>query len=214
MTDSPGMELEVYSDVVCPWCWIGTTRLRRAIAVVDPTISIRWRAFQLDPTAPTTPRPVLDAYTAKFGSAEAARAIIDRVTEAAAADGLDMRLDRAQRANTLDAHRLIAWSQDPEPDGTDALCDALFLAYFNEGRDIAAADTLIDCVRLAGLDGDEAGDILGSDHYHRDVLDDIATAADHGISGVPATLVGSGWAIPGAQDQGTFERILRRLASA
>lgn len=212
--------VDVVSDIVCPWCWIGTTRLRRAAATVSQRhsveVAIRWKAFQLDPTAPRTPEPVAVAYAKKFGSEEAATRIIDQVTEVARADGLDMRLDRAQRANTLDGHRLIAWVDEQEragraPSGTtDRVAETLFRNYFHDGLDIADHDTLVDAARDAGLDAEATATYLDSDDGIDHVRQQLAEAHERGISSVPTTVVPSGWAVPGAQDVETFVRLLER----
>src|SRR5215207_5970885 len=107
-----GVLVEIYSDVVCPWCYIGKRRFEKALAGFDRAdeVKVVWKPYQLDPTAPPTPTPVREAYARKFGGPDAASQIIDRVTAAAAGEGLEFLLDRALRANTFDAHRLMWWA--------------------------------------------------------------------------------------------------------
>ncbi len=110
--------MEIYSDVVCPWCYIGKRRFEEALNEFEHAdeIDVRWRPFQLDPRAPATPSPVLDAYARKFGGPERAMEIIDHITSVAASVGLDFHLDIAQRGNTFAAHRLL-WHVRDDPRG-------------------------------------------------------------------------------------------------
>ncbi|MEZ5216713.1 MAG: DsbA family oxidoreductase [Ilumatobacteraceae bacterium] len=145
------MLIEVWSDVVCPWCYIGKRKLELALSQYEgPEPEVRYRAFQLDPRAPHGPgMPVREAYAKKFGGEEAADRILQRVTEAAAEVGLGFRLDRAIRANTLDAHRLLALALE---EGVQRqLKEELLQAYFVDGQDIGASSTLVERGVSAGL---------------------------------------------------------------
>lgn len=215
-TDTPTLRVEIWSDVVCPWCYIGKRRFERAVDELagEIDIEISYRPYQLDPTAsPGKSGPVFDAYVRKFGGPEQARAIIDRVTDAAAGEGLGFRMDRALRANTLLAHRLLWWAEQPSS-GLDqtALKERLLQAYFVDGLDIGLPETLADCAAELGADRDQVLGVLAGDAGLREVGDYLERAADHGISAVPTFVIDGRWAVPGAQDTDTFVNVMRRLA--
>lgn len=211
----PRVTVDVWSDVVCPWCYIGKRRFERAVAELDGEIDVdvRYRPYQLDPTAsPGTTRPVFEAYAKKFGGPQQAQMVIDRVTAAAAADGLDFRMDRALRANTLLAHRLLWWAEQPDvPLSQIDLKERLLQAYFVDGRDVGDPDTLADLAAELGADRDEVRRFLDGDGGLAAVRADLERAADQGISAVPTFVIDGRWAIPGAQDPETFVNVLRRL---
>lgn len=218
------LPIEVYSDVVCPWCYIGKRRLSSASTILedgtdgeDPiTIDVTPRAFQLDPTAPVdVATPVIDAYAKKFGGVARATQIIEQVTEVAAADGLEFRLDRAVRANTLRAHRLIWWANRAGStlDVSDVE-DRIMAAYFTDGRNIGSIDTLADIAAEAGADRTEVIAMLDGTTGIDEVADDLKRAADLTITGVPTLVLGGTWGITGAQDADTLVRLLRNYAAA
>jgi predicted DsbA family dithiol-disulfide isomerase len=212
----PVIQVEIWSDVVCPWCYIGKRRFERAVAELEGEIEldVSYRPYQLDPTAsPGKAGPVFDAYAKKFGGPDQARAIIDRVTQTAADDGLEFRMDRALRANTLLAHRLLWWSEQPDsPIGQHELKERLLQAYFHDGLDIGLPETLADCAAELGADRDQVLSWLASDAGVTEVAAYLEQAADNGISAVPTFVINGQWAIPGAQDTDTFVNVLRRLA--
>lgn len=217
------LTIEIWSDVVCPWCYIGKRRFERALRRLgdDPELGfdletdldVSYRAFQLDPTAPPgASQPVIEAYTKKFGGVERAQTIIDQVTEAAAGDGLEFRLDIAQRANTLQAHRLLWWAERAStPVAQSELNEAMLRAYFVEGRDIGDVAVLADVAAALGADSDEVVGFLESGEGTTEVAEQLERAADLGITAVPTFVVNGEWGIPGAQDSDTFEHLLRRL---
>lgn len=211
----PRVTVDIWSDVVCPWCYIGKRRFERALAELDGEIDVdvRYRPYQLDPTAsPGASRPVFEAYAKKFGGPEQARMIIDRVTETAAADGIEFRMDRALRANTLLAHRLLWWAEQPgSPVAQAELKERLLQAYFVDGCDVGDPDVLADLAAEIGADRDDVLRYLGSDDGLQQVRSSLAEAAERGISAVPTFVVNDQWAIPGAQDPETFVNVLRRL---
>jgi predicted DsbA family dithiol-disulfide isomerase len=212
---APPIRVEIWSDVVCPWCYIGKRRFERAVADLDGEIEldIAYRPYQLDPTAsPGKTQPVFEAYVRKFGGPEQARMILDRVTTAAAGDGLEFRMDRALRANTLLAHRLIWWAEQPgSPVPQERLKERLLQAYFVDGLDVGDPDTLADCAAEVGFDRDAAVKFLASDQGRAEVAAYFEQAAGSGISAVPTFVINGQWAIPGAQDPETFVTVLRRL---
>jgi predicted DsbA family dithiol-disulfide isomerase len=205
------MRIDIWSDIVCPWCYLGARRLDAAITELDwgDEIEIVWRAFQLDPTSPTTPGDLKQAIERKYGPG-AFDNMTGRLTELGPAVGIDYRFDLAQRVNTLDAHRLMAWALDQGVDAQNRLGERLFKAYFTEGHDIADHDMLRRCADDAGLDGTDAGEMLAAGGFADDVAADLEAAADRGISAVPTFVVADRLAIPGAQDVETLVSLLGR----
>jgi predicted DsbA family dithiol-disulfide isomerase len=214
------LRVEIWSDVICPWCYIGKRRFERALDALstgdDPVeVDVIYRAYQLDPTAPKDRSvPAREGYAKKFGGAERADAILDHLTRTAAEDGLAFRMDIAQRSNTLLAHRLL-WLAGERADGSqERLKEALLEAYFVQGRHIGDRDTLAEIAApILDSTAEEVLDFLASDSGVGEVNEELAQAASHGITGVPTYVIEGQWAIPGAQDSDTFERVLRRAAS-
>ena len=213
--NAPAIQVEIWSDVVCPWCYIGKRRFERAVDELDGEIELDvvYRPYQLDPTAsPGKSQPVFEAYARKFGGPEQATAIIERVTEAAAGDGLAFRMDLALRANTLLAHRLLWLAEQAEsPVGQEALKERLLQAYFIDGLDIGDPGVLADCAADVGFDRAAVIEFLDTDRGRAEVADYLEQAASNGISAVPTYVINGQWAIPGAQDTETFVNVLRRL---
>ena len=215
-TRVPTLAIEIWSDVVCPWCYIGKRRFEHAAAELDGEIDLDvvYRPYQLDPTAsPGKSGPVFDAYVKKFGGPDQAQMLIDRVTDTAAGEGLEFRMDRALRANTLLAHRLLWWAEQPDsPIEQTALKERLLQAYFVDGLDIGLPETLADCAAELGADRDDVLGFLSGDGGRAEVSAMLHQAADSGITAVPTFVIDGQWAIPGAQDTNTFVNVLRRLA--
>ena len=209
------MRVEIYSDVVCPWCYIGKRKFEAALAQFEGAddVEVVWRPYQLDPTAPPgAAQPVMDAYAKKFGGPERAAAIIENVTNVAAEVGLGFRMDRAVRANTRDAHRLLGWAERTA--GTHVqgeLKERLLQAYFVDGRNIGDHDTLAALAADAGLDQAAAFALLDSDDGLAELNEELAEAASHGITAVPTFVFDGQWAVPGAQEPELFVRALRRM---
>ncbi len=215
------MQVEIWSDVVCPWCYIGKRRVaeHRDVSSVD----VVYRPYQLDPTArPGMSEPVVDTYARKFGGPERAAEILDRVTSLAAADGIDFEMQIALRANTLLAHRLLWFAEQHDraesvagTSGLDGLQSALeerlLQAYFTEGLDIGDPGVLTECAVHVGFDRNEVSSFLAGDVGHAEVMEDLATAAANGITAVPTFVFNGQFALPGAQDVALFERVLEKL---
>lgn len=212
---APAIRVEIWSDVVCPWCYIGKRRFESAVEQLDGEIDldIVYRPYQLDPTAsPGKSMPVIEAYARKFGGPEQARAIIDRVTDEAAGEGVEFRMDRALRANTLLAHRLLWLAELPgSPVDQTALKERLLQAYFIDGLDIGDPEVLADCAAEIGFPRQDALDFLEGDGGRAEVAAYLEQAMDSGISAVPTFVINGQWAIPGAQDADTFVNVIRRL---
>ena len=208
------MSIEIWSDVVCPWCYIGKRRFEAAAEQLRDEVDLQivYRPYQLDPTAPPTPSPAREAYAKKFGGPEQAQAIFDKVTEVAAGEGLEFRMDLAQRANTLAAHRLL-WLAEATGQ-QQVLKERLLRAYFTEGRDISSHDTLAELAAEVGMPADNVRAYLASNDGTAQVRQWLDTAHEEGITAVPTYVLEGKWAIPGAQDTDTFVRVIRKLLAA
>jgi predicted DsbA family dithiol-disulfide isomerase len=222
------MQIEIWSDVVCPWCFIGKRRFEAALekvtsgpdAIKQP-FEIVYRAYQLDPTAPAnSSAPVREVYAKKFGGADRADKIIAQLTETAALDGIEFRMDIGQRSNTILAHRLMWWTGvNHDYEVQSRLKENLLNAYFTNGVNVGDSEELIAIgVHTIPHDSDdlEFAEFLraffASDAGKGEVAEELATAVSHGITGVPTYVINGQWSIPGAQDSETFERVLRRTA--
>ncbi len=210
------MRVEIWSDVVCPWCYIGKRKFEAALASYqgDETFEIVWRPFQLDPTAPKgTAQPVKQVYEKKFGGPERAAAIIEHVSSVAAGVGLDFNMDRAVRANTMDAHRLIGYALSADgPAMQSAVKERLLRAYFTEGRNIGDVATLASLAVEVGMGHDEVSAFLASDKGTTELAAELEEAFDVGVTGVPHFVFDGRWAIAGAQDPELFLRAFQRMA--
>ncbi|MER7440200.1 DsbA family oxidoreductase [Micromonospora avicenniae] len=196
------MEIEIYADVVCPWCYIGKHRLEQALASYDGEVTVRYRPFQLDPSPVPEPVPVVEALGAKFGGTANARQMVARVTEAAAGAGLRLDYDRAIAANTFDAHRLVAYAT--ERGRAAEMVEALYQAHFVRGIDIGSRDALTELAVQVGLDGADARRYLDSDEGTKAVAAELAKARDLGISSVPTFVLAGKYGISGAQEPQTL----------
>ena len=201
------MEVDLWTDVVCPWCYIGVSRFERALARADAHVTLRIHPFQLDPDAPIPGVPAIERYRRKFG--EQASEIIARVTEAAHADGLDFNLDRAISANTFDSHRALQFAQDVGR-GRE-LEMSLYRAYFVEGLDISDPSVIADRGAAVGLDRDALRVYLAGSEGVETVAQELAGAVERGITGVPAFVFNGEFMVPGAVDEDTFVRILGQM---
>ena len=208
----PSLTVEIWSDVVCPWCYIGTRRFETAAAQLADEVDLQvvFRPYQLDPTAsPGKSQPVVEAYAKKFGGPERAAQIIGHVSNVAADEGLTFRMDAALRANTLLAHRLLYLAE-----GTGdqyALKERLLQAYFCDGLDIGDPDVLAECAAAVGMQRAAVRAFLDSDDGASEVAAMLQAAAEAEITAVPTFVLDGRWAVPGAQDPETFVNVIRRL---
>jgi predicted DsbA family dithiol-disulfide isomerase len=212
------MRIEIFSDVICPWCFIGKRRFETAISRlrdrgVDVQVDYSFRPFQLDPTAPTdSPTPAKDAYAKKFGGPERATEILDHVTSVAAQDNITFNMDIAVRANTFLAHRLLSYALKQHGAAVQiALKERIMDAYFTDGKNIGDIDVLANCAESAGIDRTEAHTFLTGDEFVDEVRSEIAEAAEYGVTAVPTFIINGQWSVPGAQDVEMFERIIERI---
>jgi predicted DsbA family dithiol-disulfide isomerase len=194
------MHLEIFSDTICPWCYIGKRRLERALkARPMPGLSIRWRAFQLNPGMPNGGMDRLQYLAAKFGSAERASRLYDTVTRVGAEEGIRFRFDRISRTpNTMRSHRLLALAG--QHGVQSALLDRLFHTYFTEGRDTGSAEVLLDVGLAAGLPKPEIEAALAEDSPIGTTLAEDFLARRQGINGVPYFVFNGRFGLSGAQE--------------
>lgn len=214
------MQLEIWSDVVCPWCYIGKRRLEKALteltesgALPDEAVEIRYRSYQLDPAAPAQPtHTVAEWLGEKYGGgAEAGRQMIDQVDAVAAEEGLIFRQHESLRVNTMRAHRLLqlAYSVGGAQLQGD-LKESLLAAYFTQSRNVADPAVLKELATGVGLDAQRVQEVLSSDEFADQVQEDIAQAVAFGANGVPFYVVDRKYGVSGAQPAGTFAQVLQR----
>ncbi len=193
------LTIDVVSDVVCPWCYLGKRRLADAIAEADGgPIEVRWRPYQLDPTIPAGGMDRRLYLKNKFGDDSRLGQIQARLTALGAEVGIAYDFDKISRApNTLDAHRLIRWASVAATQ--DRVVERLFRLYFEEGRDIGDRGLLVEVARESGLDGDVVETLLANGDDIEAVQAEIAQAQSIGVTGVPFFVFASRFGVPGAQ---------------
>jgi predicted DsbA family dithiol-disulfide isomerase len=206
------VRIDVWSDVVCPWCYIGKRRLERALADFEhrDAVDVHWRSFELDPRAPAVREgDPAGRLARKYGiSVDDARVASERLTSLAAGEGLQYQLQAARSGNSFNAHRLLHLA---EAHGVqDQLKERLLAAYLCEGQAIGETNVLLAEATTVGIDPAEVRQVLEGDAYAEDVRADEAEAAELEITGVPFFLVGGRFGIPGAQEVDTMVAILRR----
>ncbi|MBE0703378.1 MAG: DsbA family oxidoreductase [Afipia sp.] len=213
MASSHPLQIDVVSDVVCPWCYIGKHRFERALALVqDIPIEVNWRPFFLNPWVPREGMSREDYLVTKFGSVEAYKGIAGRVKEAAAEEGLQYNSERMQRQpNTLDCHRLIHWAG--ASGAAAAMKQRLMELYFRDGGDLTKLDVLVQAAADVGLDADEMRERLGSDADIDLVSAQATEASNKGISGVPTYVFAQQYAVSGAQPPEQLAAAIRQLAT-
>lgn len=207
------MRIEVWADVVCPWCWIGEARLYQALEQrPDVQAEVVWRPFQLQPDLPPEGKPWDEVVRTKFGGPERAKAMFAHVAAAGAEDGLRFDFDAiTAHPNTRNAHRLVLLAQ--EAGIGREMAEALFRANFTEGRDIGKTGVLADVAAQVGLDRDRVARFIGGDQLGRVVDESQAQATELGISGVPFFVLEGKYAFSGAQPLETFLTVLDRVRS-
>jgi predicted DsbA family dithiol-disulfide isomerase len=200
------LQVDVVSDVVCPWCYIGKRRLEAALerlrsAAPDLQIDVRWHPFQLNPDLPRSGIGRRAYLEAKFGGPERAREIYARVSAAGRTVDIPFAFDAIERQpNTLDAHRLIAWAQERPEGDADQLVEALFRAYFLDGRFVGDREELVRVAADAGFDAADARTMRASDALDDEVSGADRRAREQGVSGVPFFIFNGKTAVSGAQE--------------
>jgi predicted DsbA family dithiol-disulfide isomerase len=207
-----GVQLEIWSDIACPWCYIGKRRFETALARFEHAdeLLVTWRSFELDPSAP--PERAGDNATrlaSKYGmTVEQARDVQAQMAEAAAAEGLRFDFDAVRSGSTFDAHRLVHLAA--RHGHQDAMKERLLHAYFTEGRLVSDRETLVGLGEEVGLAGAEIAEMLDGDRYAQEVRDDERAAAELGISGVPTFIVDRRVGVTGAQPPELLLEMLRQ----
>jgi predicted DsbA family dithiol-disulfide isomerase len=214
MPDQQPVRIDVVSDVVCPWCFIGKRRLEKALALKpDVPVEVYWHPFFLNDWIPREGISRADYLTTKFGSPERYAGIAERVTAAAASEGLDYAMDKISRQpNTLDAHRLIRWAGGI---GKAAeMKQKLMDLYFTEGADLTNHAVLVQAATDIGLDPDDVAEALASDQDVAEVEREAQSAKEAGIEGVPCFIFGGRFAVSGAQAPEYLAEAIARVAQA
>ena len=211
MTNAP-IRLDIFSDPVCPWCFVGKANLDRALAEhPDHPFAIQWHPFQLNPEMPAEGVAKRDYLEAKFGGKARVDAIHERLREVARAAGVDMDPDKPQRMpNTLNAHRLIHWAGI---EGVQqAVVNALMRAYWAQGRDIGDLVTLADIAGENGMDREATLRLLQSDADADDIAARDQDARQKGVNAVPTFLIAQQYVVSGAQPPETWGKVIEELA--
>ncbi len=205
------MKIQIWSDVVCPWCYIGKRRMEKALEQFDEDVELEWRSFELDPHAQgPSEKPLDEALAAKYGiGVERARQMLAQMTQTAESEGLDFDFANAKGGNTLDAHRVLHLAKKHGLQA--AMKERLMRAYFTEGRPIAERDELAELAGEVGLDAGEVRAMLESNELVDEVRADEAKAREIGVSGVPFFFIDEKFGIPGAQPADTLLDLLERV---
>ena len=216
MTDA--IKIDVWSDIACPWCYIGKRNLENGLAEASgdedaPRVDVTYHSFELSPDTPTDFQGGEADYLARHKgiSSDQAQQMLDRVTGVAAAAGLEYRFDLLQHTNTVKAHELLHFAK--EQGRQLELAERLMSAYFTEGRNLGALDELVELAVDAGLDPDAARDALQSSRYLAAVRADQAQAVAYGINGVPFFVIDEKYGVSGAQPAEAFAQIVRQVWS-
>jgi len=213
----PSLKLEVWSDIACPWCYVGKRRLETALKRFShrAEVELIWRAFELDPGAPSErPRDIshVEFIARKYGMSVAqAQKSTDHLQQLARAEGLSFDFIKIRSGNTFDAHRLVHLGL--ERGIQDAVKERMLKAYFEEGELMSDHGTLVRLASEAGLDPTEATDVLAGDTYKADVRADEATARELGITGVPCFVFERRFGVSGAQSSDVMLSALERAWS-
>jgi len=216
MADRQTLTIDVVSDVVCPWCYLGQKRLDKAIAAVpDVDVSVNWRPFQLDATIPPEGMDRKAYMKAKFGDEARLRDAHARLEALGEAEGIDYVFDAITVSpNTLDAHRVIRWAGADSAETQNRLVRDLFKTYFERGENIGDRAVLVEVARGAGMEAAVVESLLASDADNEAVANEAATASRMGVTGVPCFLFEGKYAVMGAQEVSTLTDAIRQIAAA
>lgn len=216
ITQSEPLTIDIVSDVMCPWCYIGKRRMEAALANLDGEIplDIRWRPYQLDPTLPKAGKDRRQYLEEKFGGPDGAKRAYQTVRDAGAEEKIAFDFEAIEvSANTLDAHRLIRWAGSQGTDTQDKMVEILFRAYFEEGRNIGNDDVLIDAATEAGLDPAVVRRLLDDGADREAVETEIDVSRKMGVTGVPCFILAGKYAVVGAQSADTIAQAIRDVAA-
>ena len=210
------MKVEIWSDVVCPWCYVGTRRFGQAVEETGVDVDVVYRSFELDPTVPTggSSPPLVEYLERKFGDRSRVQAAHARLTSAGAELGIDFRWSGMRRANTFDAHRLLAWAlHEHGAERQRALKQRLLHGYFTDGVDVADHEVLAGLAADVGLDAEAATALLGSTAEADFVRAERQDAYGNGITAVPTFVIEGAWMLQGAHETDKWVKALTHIRS-
>lgn len=215
MTDTQAIEpitVDVISDVMCPWCYVGKRRLENALADVPGIdVVVNWRPFQLDATLPPEGKDRRTYYREKFNDDAKVTEMLGQLMELGRAEGIAFAFDDIDRSpNTLDAHRVVRWAGVEGEKMQDAVVERLFSMFFVEGADLTKRETLVAAAADAGMDAPVVEALLAGDADREAVEDEIATAQKIGVTGVPCFIIDNRYAVLGAQDSSVIADAIRQ----
>ena len=215
MLNTLPLSIDIVSDVVCPWCYIGKRKLEAALAQYTGDVHMRWLAFQLNPDIPAGGVDRRSYLERKFGGPEQAKQIYARVKAAGDEVGIAFDFDRIVRQpNTIEAHRLTAWAQDADPSAADAFVERLFRAYFVDGADIGDTDVLARVAGDAGFDADAARAWLAADAGRAAIEAEERRSRALGVTGVPFFVFNKRLAVSGAQPPEVLLEAMKQASMA
>jgi predicted DsbA family dithiol-disulfide isomerase len=206
------VKIDVVSDVICPWCFLGKRRLDKALAALpDVEVEVNYRPYFLDPTIPPEGMDRRTYMEAKFG-AERLKTIHDPLRKAGSEDGVPYEFDKISRTpNTLNAHRLLRWAHI---EGVQQqVKEALMMAYWHDGRDIGNTSVLIEIAKTCGMDTDKVSRDLATDKDEKSVNEEVHHAQQIGITGVPTFIINQRYGVVGAQPVAALIQAIRQVAS-
>lgn len=208
------VQVDIVSDVMCPWCYIGKRRLEQALdKVSDIEVETQWRPYQLDATLPPEGRDRKEYLENKFGGPERAKQIYSSIEQAGAGEGLDFKFhDIAVSPNTIDAHRVIRWAASEGTEVQDKLVERLFKMFFMEGAHIGKHSVLVEAAKDAGMDTSIVESLLATDKDRDAVEQEIALAQKMGVTGVPCFIIDNKYAVMGAQDAEHIAQAIKQAA--
>jgi len=212
MTETTAITLDVISDVMCPWCYIGKRRLEKALkSIPDIPVDVRWHPYQLDATLPKEGKDRTQYLADKFGSIEKAKEVYAEIENAGRAEGIPFAFDKITLSpNTLDCHRLILWSRSD--DLQDDVVERLFKAYFIDGEDLTKSETLVRISDEAGMQSDLVEQLFGTDSDMDKMAKQISQAHEMGVTGVPCFIVDQRFALSGAEKPETIAAAIMHAA--
>lgn len=212
---TPSLTIDVVSDVMCPWCYIGKRRLEAALEEVagEIDVEIRWRPYQLDPTLPKQGKDRRQYLEEKFGGPEGAEKAYATVRAAGAGEHIPFAFDKIPvSANTLDAHRLIRWASSLGLAAQDQMVELLFKAYFEDGKNIGDDSVLMEAAEQVGLERPVVERLLSGDADRDIVSAEIEQARQMGVTGVPCFIIDAKYAVVGAQPAEALADAMRKVA--
>ena len=206
------IEIDIVSDTICPWCYVGKRRLERALDGFEADeVRVRWHPFQLNPGMPPEGMDRAEYVTAKFGGAQAARAVYDRIRDAGAEEGIAFAFERMPRTpNTFASHRVVHFAG--REGRQDEVVEALFQAVFVDGRDIGDFETLVDIGAECGIDPVALAEYLAGTEEAGDLRAEEERSRRMGVTGVPCFIIGGRYAVTGAQEPTVLRSVIDKVA--